>query len=72
MANLKSQLLKAARLHAEGELERAKVNVMVYLENSAGIGEHSDIVEAIQGELDKMSTAHDRLEMIKKYFKDGD
>jgi hypothetical protein len=35
-----------------------------------GIGEHSDIVETIQKELDKMATAHDRLEMLNKYFKD--
>ena len=64
-----NQLLKAARMHAEGELERAKTNILVYLNNSAGIGEHSDVVEAIQEELDKMSAAHDRLEMLDKYFK---
>ena len=67
MAKLSDQLLKAARMHAEGELERAKTNIMVYLENSAGIGEHPDIVEAIQGELDKMATANDRLEMLKHF-----
>ena len=34
----------------------------------AGIGEHSDIVEAVMAELDKMAMAHDRLEMINTYF----
>ena len=43
---MKEQLIKAARMHAMGELERAKTNVMVYMNNSTGIGEHSDIVEA--------------------------
>jgi hypothetical protein len=66
--DLKEQLVKAARMHAEGELERAKTNVMVYMNQSVGIGEHSDIVEAIQEELDKMATANDRLEMLDKYF----
>lgn len=65
---MKEQLVKAARMHAEGELERAKTNVMVYMNNSTGIGEHSDIVEAIQEELDKMAAAHDRIEMLTKYF----
>jgi hypothetical protein len=65
---MKEQLIKAARMHAEGELERAKTNVMVYMNNSAGIGEHSDIVEAIQSELDKMASANDRIEMLDKYF----
>ena len=66
--NLKEQLVKAARMHAEGELERAKTNIMVYMNNATGIGEHSDIVEAIQEELDKMAAANDRLEMLTKYF----
>ena len=67
---MRDQLLKAARMHAEGEYERAKTNVMVYLNQSVGIGEHSDIVEAIQKELDTMATANDRLEMI-EHFEDG-
>jgi|TARA_B110000093_G_scaffold144392_1_gene155990 hypothetical protein len=66
--NLKEQLVKAARMHAEGELERAKTNIMVYMNNATGIGEHSDIVEAIQEELDKMAHAEDRIEMLEKYF----
>jgi hypothetical protein len=65
---MKEQLIKAARMHAEGELERAKTNIMVYMNNATGIGEHSDIVEAIQEELDKMAGANDRLEMLEKYF----
>jgi hypothetical protein len=65
---LQEQLVKAARMHAEGELERAKTNIMVYMNSSVGIGEHSDIVEAIQEELDKMAGATDRIEMLDKYF----
>ena len=65
---MKEQLVKAARMHAEGELERAKTNIMVYMNNATGIGEHSDIVEAIQEELDKMAAANDRMEMLTKYF----
>jgi len=66
--DLKEQLVKAARMHAEGELERAKTNIMVYMNQSVGIGEHSDIVEAIQHELDTMATANDRIEMLDKFF----
>ncbi len=65
---MKEQLIKACRMHAEGELERAKTNVMVYMNQSVGIGEHSDIVEAIQKELDKMGIAEDRIQLINKYF----
>jgi hypothetical protein len=59
-------------MHAEGELERAKTNIMVYMKQSVGIGEHSDIVEAIQEELDKMAAATDRIDMLDIHFKDED
>jgi len=65
---MQSQFVKAARMHAEGELERAKTNILVYMNHSVGIGEHSDIVEAIQEELDKMAAAEDRIEMLEKHF----
>ena len=72
MSCMKQQLIKAARMHAEGELERAKTNIMVYMKQSVGIGEHSDIVEAIQEELDKMAAATDRIDMLDTHFKDED
>jgi len=65
---LSMQLCKAARMHAEGELERAKTNILVYMNNAVGIGEHSDVVEAIQCELDTMAAASDRIEMLEKHF----
>tara|TARA_B100000787_G_C16028660_1_gene221687 strand:- start:313 stop:609 length:297 start_codon:yes stop_codon:yes gene_type:complete len=63
---MQKQLIKAVRMHAKGDLERAKTNVLVYMHNPAGIGEHSDVVEAIQAELDKMAIATDRLDMIEE------
>lgn len=67
-----NQLLLAAKKQAEGELEVHKANVLVYQTMPAGIGEHSDITEAIIAELDKMAMAHDRLEMINTYFSGDD
>ena len=64
-------MLKTAIQHADSEIQLHKMNVEVYLTNPAGIGEHSDVMEAIQGELDKMASAHDRKEMLTKYFDQG-
>ena len=61
-------LIWAAKKQAEGELEVHKANIKVYQTMPAGIGEHSDVTEAVIAELDKMSAAHDRIEMIEKYF----
>ena len=66
--HMREQLIRAVLAHAHGEIEKLKVNVNVYLENPAGIGEHSDISEAIQVELDKIARYHDQVEVIEKYF----
>ena len=62
------QIIIAARKQAEGEIEVHKTNIMVYQTMPAGIGEHSDITEAVIEELNKLAEANDRLEMIDKYF----
>jgi len=64
------QLILAAKKQAEGELEVHKANIQVYQTMPAGIGEHSDIVEAVIAELDKMAAAQDRIDMIEKYFEE--
>jgi|TARA_R110000822_G_scaffold235271_1_gene366191 hypothetical protein len=66
--DLKQQMINAARKHAEAEIELHKTNVEVYMQKVVGIGEHSDIIQTIQKELDQMASAHDRLEMLDKYF----
>ena len=65
---LRQNLINAAKKHAEAEIELHKTTIEVYMDKVVGIGEHSDIVQTIQKELDAMATAHDRLEMLTKYF----
>ena len=61
-------IIEAARKQAEGEIAVHLANIKVYQTMPAGIGEHSDITEAVIAELDKLSAAEDRLEMINKHF----
>ena len=66
---MKEKLVRAMLAHAHGEVEKHKANVEVYLTNPVGIGEHSDITEAIGIELDKIARYHDQIEVIERYFK---
>ena len=66
---MRDQLLKALLPHAQGDIQKHVANVEVYLQNPAGIGEHSNIVEAIEQELDIIAKYHDQIEVINKYFK---
>ena len=63
-------IILAARKQAEGEIAVHRANIEVYKTMPAGIGEHSDVTEAVIAELNKLAEADDRLEMLDKYFSD--
>jgi len=65
---MREKLLTALEKHAQGHIEKHRINVEVYLTNPVGIGEHSDIIEAIEKELDEIAKYQDHLDIIKKYF----
>jgi hypothetical protein len=44
------------------------MNVEIYLKNAAGVGEHPDVLEAIEKELKIIAEYDDQLEVISKYF----
>jgi undecaprenyl pyrophosphate synthase len=62
-------LLQALKSHAEGHIEKHKANIEIYLNQSIGIGEHSDIIETIEKELNKIAVYEDQLEILEKHFK---
>ena len=65
---MREKLIKAFVSHAQGHIDKHVANVEVYLTNPAGIGEHSDIMEAIEIEMKQIAEYDDHLEMMKKYF----
>ena len=69
---MRKQLLTALLAHAQGELAMHRANVEVYLTNPVGIGEHPDVTQAMQEELDKIARWHDQIEVINTYFKGKD
>ena len=66
---MRDQLIKALLAHAQGDIAKHKANIEVYLANPVGIGEHSNIIEAIEGELDMIAKYQDQIDIINKYFK---
>ncbi len=66
--HMREQLLKALLAHANGEIQKHKANVEIYLEHPVGVGEHGDVTEAIQGELDKIAKFDDQINVINKYL----
>ena len=66
---MRDQLIKALLAHAQGDIAKHKANVEIYLNNPAGIGEHSNVVEAIEEEINMIAKYQDQIEVIKTYFK---
>ena len=65
---MRDQLVKALLAHAQGDIQKHVANVEVYLSNPAGIGEHSDITEAIENELNIIAKYDEQVAVLKKYF----
>ncbi len=68
MSQMRNKMLQALKANAEGQIALHKMNVEVYLENPAGIGEHPDVLEAVQKELGVIAEWEDQLEVLEKHF----
>ena len=61
-------MISALLAHAQGDIQKHKMNVEVYLSNPVGIGEHSNVMEAIEEELNMIAKYEDQVSVIKKHF----
>ena len=52
--SMRKQILQSLKSHAIGNINKHKMNVEVYLENPVGIGEHPDVMTAVEEELEKI------------------
>ena len=64
----RENVIRALKSHAEGHIAKHCMNIEVYLKNAAGVGEHPDVLEAIEQELEVVAKYHDQLEILNKYF----
>ena len=55
--------------HAKGHIKKHATNVEIYMEKAVGVGEHPDILEAIEKELAVIAQYHDQIEVLEKYIK---
>ena len=65
---MREMLLAASKSYYVGLINKHISNVEILLTRSVGIGEHQDIQDAIDKELEKVSVADDKLNIILKYF----
>ena len=64
---MKSVILEALRKRYEAQIAEADATIKIYFENSVGIGEHPQHIDEVDKLIEKISTAEDKLEVIKEF-----
>ena len=65
---LNKRMVIALIQDCHSNIQKAECNVYAFLENPSGIGDHPNIMETIQGQLDIISQNKGRLEVLESTF----
>lgn len=68
LSSMRNEILQALKADATGNIEKARLNIEIYLKNPVGIGEHPDVLAAIQDQIDIIAHEEERIEVLQKYF----
>ena len=68
MINLRDDILKNQIAYYNGLIAKHQQNVEIYLNQPVGIGEHSDVMAAIDTEINAIAQAHEKIGIIDSYF----
>ena len=63
------EILGALRKRYEADVASALANIEVYNTNPTGIGDHADIVSAVDSEVAKLADAADKLNALIEFFR---
>ena len=66
----RSTITTALVADAMGNIAKAKANVEIYLNYPVGIGEHPDVLAAIQDQIDIIAHEEERISVLTKHFND--
>lgn len=61
---MKFEVVAALKAHLEGHIAKHKMNVKVMLENPMAIHDHTDLLGAIESELEHIAEYQDKLEAL--------
>jgi len=65
---MRNEIVKASRLYFQSQIEKHRVNVEVMLNNPMAIHDHTDLMGAIEKEIEIISSYEDKLAVLEKYF----
>ena len=66
--DMTSEILKGVVAHADGQIQKHKVNILVHCKNSAGVAEHGDHVETVQKEMEQIAHYEDIKDVVRNHY----
>jgi hypothetical protein len=67
---MRQQMIGVLKQHFEAHILKHKMNVDIMLNNPMAIHDHTDLMDAIEKEIDQISEYMDKLEVMEIYFKE--
>ncbi len=61
---MRDNLIQALQLKYKGDIAAANANIAIYMNNSVGIGEHPDIIAAIDTQIEIAAHAQEKLDYL--------
>ena len=65
--SLRTDILDALRAESEGKIQKARMNVEVYLHNPVGIGEHPQHIDEVDKQFEKIAAAEEKLKVLEDF-----
>ena len=65
---ISNELYQSLLQRYETEIQECKSTLLIYFEKSIGIADHSNILDEMNELINRMSSANDKLKMLKKTF----
>ena len=67
---MKESITQTLKNSLEASADRHKVNVSLLLTNNVAVAEHPDLLQTIEGELEKIAQYQDKLEALREFIGD--
>lgn len=66
---MRNNIINVLKQHFESHILKHKMNVDIMLDNPMAIHDHTDLMGAIEKEIELIAEYKDKLEVMEKYFK---
>lgn len=68
---MRDQIINALKMQYAGMMEMHRANIDIYLANPVGIGEHPDVLGAIDSEIAELAAVTEKLQTLMNEFDDS-